>query len=485
MNLLNKIRRITTETYEIAWKASVTRGVPLLAVCFLLASATNLFGQSDSTAATPQRHVPPKTWIDADTGHRVTRLTDEPGSEALLSGHNAFTPDGLDMIYVSPGAIRVLNLATFKSKLLISGDVKHPIVGTKTRRVFFTRASTMDLYAIDIDTGQVTKLSSIPMTIEGLTLLNGVICSINADETLVVGTSIDSLAHNFGEFELKASREANEKMKAGNFPSSDEIKENAKRMRLEAHVPEEMFTVNLQTGEYRIILKGTDWLKSVHFSPTDPDVILYSHDAPDANTEVDRIWSIRADGTQNHVIHQRAIPGEIATHEFWSQDGKTIWHELQKPIANQPASTDHFLVGYDVATGKRRYFHMDPHDYSINYAAASNDRLFCGSGQQPTTTHRNALANGHTTESGEWIEVLHPILNNGDIGANTQNASSFRRERLVNIFTEHPGYANPRFISEVRFSPDDRLVIFTTDAFSTPNERTGRTSTYVYAVEVN
>ena len=102
MNLLNKIRRFTTETSEIAWKVNVTCAIPLLALSFLLVSASSTFGQANSAASTP-----PKTWIDEDTGHRVTRLTDEPGSEALLSGHNAFTPDGLDMIYVSPGAIRV------------------------------------------------------------------------------------------------------------------------------------------------------------------------------------------------------------------------------------------------------------------------------------------------------------------------------------------------------------------------------------------
>src|ERR1035441_45240 len=28
---------------------------------------------------------PPKTWIDPDTGHRVVRLTDEPGSASLRS----------------------------------------------------------------------------------------------------------------------------------------------------------------------------------------------------------------------------------------------------------------------------------------------------------------------------------------------------------------------------------------------------------------
>jgi oligogalacturonide lyase len=182
------------------------------------------------------------------------------------------------------------------------------------------------------------------------------------------------------------------------------------------------------------------------------------------------------------MLHQRAIPGEIATHEFWSRDGKTIWYELQKPIPNQPVSTDHYLVGYDMATGKRRYFHMDQLEYSINYDAASNDSLFCGSGQQSKPTHGSEPIDSQLQRSGEWIEILHPILNNHDIDSNTQNANSFRRERLVNIFNNHTTYRHPRFASEVRFSPDDRLVIFTSDVLGTPNSYG---PTYVYAVEVN
>ena len=419
-----------------------------------------------------------KTWIDEDTGHRVTRLSDEPNSRALPSGHYAFTSDGLDMIYVSPHGIHVLNLATFKSKLLVSSDrVHNVVVGTKTRRVFFT---SLGLYVrmVDIDTGQVTRVSDSPYP------LDSVFHSVNADETLLVGTTIEMHAKlNFEHSELKASQERLEQIKAHHSPSIDEVEQNAKKRRLEAHLPEEMFTFNLQTGEVRTILKGTDWLNKVQFSPTDPELILYKHEAPYANTEVDRIWTIRADGTQNQMLHQRLIPGEIATHEFWSRDGKTIWYELQKPIAKQPASTDHYLVGYDVASGKRRYFQMDELEYSINYDAASDDSLFCGSGQQSKPTPGDATADRKIHVNGEWIEVLHPILND-DIGANTKDANSFRRERLVNIFNNRKYTTSPWFASEVRFSPDDRLVIFTSDALSKP-DKYGHTPTYVYAVEVN
>ena len=56
---------------------------------------------------------PPKSWIDPDTGHRVIRLTDEPGSDSFYFNFNAYTPDGKEMIYTtSDGGISVLNLET-------------------------------------------------------------------------------------------------------------------------------------------------------------------------------------------------------------------------------------------------------------------------------------------------------------------------------------------------------------------------------------
>jgi oligogalacturonide lyase len=488
MNVQNKIRRFTTETSENAYKVMGASLVTLLAFSLLLASATSVFGQSDATASTPQTQTPPKTWIDADTGHRVTRLTDEPNSEALISNHYAYTPDGLDMIYASPEAIRVLNLVTLKAKLLVSGKVHNPIVGTRTRRVFFTRES-IDLYAVDIDTGHVKRLAALPPL--------AVIRSVNADETLLVGTRIEPGAQDFSYFHAKAWQEATEetrKTQATNRSSKEiaaDVKQQAMKMRLEAHVPEYMFTVNLQTGEVRTILKGTDWLNKVQFSPTDPDLILYEHNAPYANTEVDRIWTIHADGTQNQMVHQRTIPEESAKREFWSRDGKTIWYEVQQPIPNQPASNDHYMVGYDVATGKRKYFHLDQLQYSVYYNAASNDSLFYGSGHRSKTVHGDAPTDNQILWSGEWIEVLYPILNNGDVGTNTQdtkwfhyyNPTSvagsnlkytgwFRRERLVNMYNNDYTKLEP----EVRFSPDNRYVIFTSNMFG---------PTYIFAVEVN
>ena len=474
MSMQKKVRQFTKEAAKIARKARVISVLSLLALSLLLVSATIAFGQANAASDVLQTQTPPKTWIDADTGHRVIRLTDEPDSTAtLISSRNAFTPDGLDMIYTSPQGIHVLNLATFKTRLIVSGLlVNDVIVGTRTRRVFFVKGGQE--YVCEIDTGQVTRINPARIPIKSH------FQSVNADETLLVGTSIELRAQDFNDFYYKALREAHEQNEANpvNPPDNDDAREKAKKMRLDAHVPESMFTVNLQTGEVRTILKGTDWVDNVQFSPTDPNLILYENDGPYMDTGVDRIWTIHADGSQKQLIHRRATPDEITTREFWSRDGKTIWYELHKPMPNKPASTDQYLMGYDVATGKRGYYHLDEPEYSVNYDAANDGSLFCGAGHPTKTARGKAPTDDPITKSGEWIEVLHPILNNGDIGTSTQDANSFRRERLVNMSHYHYNIVE----AGVRFSPDNRLVIFTSIVYDTPNLYA---RSYVLAVEVN
>ena len=63
--------------------------------------------------------MPPRSWVDKDTGHRVWRLSDEPNSGAFYFNINAYTPDNKQMIYSAPDGIHVLDLATRQTKLLV------------------------------------------------------------------------------------------------------------------------------------------------------------------------------------------------------------------------------------------------------------------------------------------------------------------------------------------------------------------------------
>src|SRR5437016_410078 len=67
---------------------------------------------------------PPTSWVDPDTGHRVIRLTREPGSDSFYFNNNGYTPDGKKMAYTTPNGISVLNLETPEAKQLVAGRTK-------------------------------------------------------------------------------------------------------------------------------------------------------------------------------------------------------------------------------------------------------------------------------------------------------------------------------------------------------------------------
>src|SRR5258708_2916965 len=84
----------------------------------------SVFAAADATSP-----APPRSWVDADTSHRVIQLTSEPGSGSLYFTDNAWTPDGRQMIYTAAGAIRVLDITTLQTRPLVPGPVRAIMVG--------------------------------------------------------------------------------------------------------------------------------------------------------------------------------------------------------------------------------------------------------------------------------------------------------------------------------------------------------------------
>ncbi len=94
----------------------------------------------------------PKTWVDPDTGHRVVRLTDEPGSASLYFNQNGYTPDGKKLVYTTPNGIYTLDLATQRrEERVVEGRVRLIEVGHKTPACFYTKAGAV--FVTDTETG--------------------------------------------------------------------------------------------------------------------------------------------------------------------------------------------------------------------------------------------------------------------------------------------------------------------------------------------
>jgi oligogalacturonide lyase len=311
---------------------------------FILIAALPVAARADDTGATPSSaKEPPKSWVDPDTGHRVFRITDEPGSDSFYFNFNAFTPDGNEMIYTtSDGNLMVLRLDNFEARPLAKGITRAIVVGHKTPTIYFTKQNEdsfhLSLWAANIDTGEIHKITDLPKRASVVT--------INADETLGAGSYIEGDIVGPGVY---GGRMVQQNRMGDKNLGEPENKEQNMALRLGARLPNTLFTVNLQTGAItKLIEHSTDWLNHFQFSPTDPTLLMYCHEG--SWQQVDRIWTIRTDGTQNQLVHKRIMEMEIAGHEWWGAGGDTIWYQLMFPRRVPDAS---FIAGYNVKTGER------------------------------------------------------------------------------------------------------------------------------------
>ncbi len=377
--------------------------------------------------------APPTEWIDPDTGHRVIRLSSEPGSESLYFNQNAWTAAGDKLVMTTPEGIATLDLKTRKTDLIVPGaeNISGIVVGPKSREVYYVRqvGSNLVAFATHLDTHNTREIGKIPGG-------GGSLMTVNADDTLLAGSFIE----NEGDF----------------HPKRGESKGAWMLRRLEAHQPMSLFTLNIKTGEVQTFNHSTDWLNHVQFSPTDPALLLFCHEGP--WEMVDRIWTIRTDGTGLTLIHKRTMEDEIAGHEFFSADGKWIWYDLQTPRGE-----DFWLAGYEIATGKRVWYHLTRDEWSIHYNVSRDGTLFAGDGGDESQVAH--------AKNGEWIYLFHPdpplskTKSNGLI-----QAGVFRAEPLVNM-SKHQYHLEPN----VNFSPNGKWIVFCSNMFG---------PTYVFAVEI-
>jgi oligogalacturonide lyase len=382
---------------------------------------------------------PPKTWVDPDTGHRVVRLTDEPGSASLYFNQNWFTPDGRKLVYTSPTGIYTLDLATRATKRVVEGRVRLVEAGHKTPTVYYIKDGAV--CSTNAETGATREIAKLPP--------NGSVATINADETLIAGTYTE-----------RPGPTNNAYAAPGRQAQALEQPRNKGQMmedRLAAHIPMGMFVIDTGTGAVKTILRSTDWLNHLLFSPTDPTLLMFCHEGP--WHKVERIWTIRTDGSQLTKVHTRTMSMEIFGHEFWSIDGKTIYYDLQTPRGE-----DFWLAAYGVETGERTWYHLQRNEWSIHFNVSADGKLMCGDGGDPGQVAK--------APDGEWIYLFHPepLRNDGIADKALVKPGVLHAEKLVNM-SKHKYALEPN----VRFSPDAKWVMFRSNMFG---------ATYVFAVEV-
>jgi oligogalacturonide lyase len=379
----------------------------------------SLQGQSKS--------IIPEELIDPYTGHKTIRLTRSgTDNESFYFHNNPFLKntkdDGYTMVYYGKinGTKQLfsIDLKTLETRQLANmlGRISGEILAPKQRAVIYQMGDS--IFSTNVDTRETKLIKSLP---EGL---GAKIFSVNADESLIAG-------------KYSEENKAQEILKE--YPDKHDYFSRI----YEAGIKHSLFILNIKTGELKVIHEENDWTNHIQFSPTDPDLLMYCHEGP--WHKVDRIWTINVKTGKFQLMHKRTMEMEIAGHEFFSPDGKTIWFDLQ-----QPRSVNFYLAGVDIATGVEKKYALTKDEWSVHYTSSPDQKLFCGDGGDSTAVAKS--------KDGKWIYLFHPA---GD---------KFTSEKLVSL-------ANHKYKLEpnVHFTPDGKWIIFRSNMFG---------ETHIFAVEI-
>jgi len=439
-------RELATNRGRCKWKKvrSLSLAVLCRAALFVLLIAA-------ATARAQQQDIP-REWVDTDTGHRVIRLSDEPGSASLYFHQNPYTPEGEKLIITTPTGLSAINLKTRAIEKIVEGRVSVIIVGRKTGQVYYTKSVRnnnsliVTVYATDLNTKVTREIVKLPPGTS--------VSAVNADETLLAGIIDDKNAAAIKEGRPPGPPPAS---RGDAYPGKGEMMEN----RLAERRPLQLITISTKTGEVKTLLRGTDWYNHIQFSPTDPTLLMFCHEGP--WHKVDRTWTIRTDGTALTQIHHRTMLMEIEGHEFFGGDGKMIWYDLQTP-----RSQDFWLAGYNVSSGDRIWYHLQRSEWSVHYNVSRDGTLFAGDGGGP-----NSVA---APGNGQWIYLFRPELvpdrTDGQLANSKEliRPAVFKAEKLVNL-SKHNYSLEPN----VTFTPDLKWIVFRSNMFG---------PTHVFAVEI-
>ena len=414
-----------------------------------------LFAPFLLAAATPG--APARQWIDATTGHRIVRVDDRPGNYGLYFNYNPFTPDGKRMVYLTPEGIRVADVGSWTTRLVLKEKVDRLLfVGNRAAVAYYTTNPTGGaenegpsvVWSVDLDTGKRRRIADLP---------GGRIEAINADDSLLAGHYELEPPPPAIAAQGKRDPKTGSPGYSGTGPdgrplSFAEAKAQWMDARLAAGVPMEIFSIDIRTGQRRSITRSKDWLNHVQFSPTDPTLLMYCHEGP--WQQVDRIWTIRTDGSAKTKVHQRSFQGEIAGHEYWAPDGRTIWYDLNQPQGGR------WLASHDVVSGARRWHALRPDQGSYHFSSSPDGRTFSGDGGN----------------DGKYISLFHPRPDDSPRARTTLDGDrliatgTLETERLADL-SRHDYTLEPN----QHFTPDGKWLVYRSNIEGKPA---------IYAVEV-
>jgi oligogalacturonide lyase len=392
----------------------------------------------------------PSDWVDVATGHRVIRLSGDEGGSSLYFHQNTYTPKGDKLVFNTKAGIAAVDL-TKLGKGSVTPEVVVPgaqaiATAWRTPDVYYRNDGV--LYATSLETKATRRVASTRGSV------------INADETLVIGIEPDP--------------DAAVKVKELGLPmlvTADLVRRDEPPGRLRPGGRSLALVVtDVKTGASKKIHYSTEWLNHLQASPTDPHRLLFCHEG--AWHQVDRVWTIRTDGTDLRLLHKRTVSYEIAGHEFFGHDGKWAWYDLQTP-----RSKEFWLAGVNVESGERVRYPIAREHWSVHYNVSRNGKLFAGDGGGPgSVANQTPLPNAKRLEppgNGQWIYLFTPTdapAETTTVGGDEVKVGKLAVRKLVDL-SKHNYTLEPN----VTLTPDNKWVVFRSNMHGT---------SHVYAVEV-
>jgi oligogalacturonide lyase len=398
----------------------------------------------------PRGQAVPSDWVDPATGHRVIRLSGDEGGSSLYFHQNTYTPKGDKLVFNTKAGIAAVDLTK-----LGKGPVTPEVVvlgaqaiatAWRTPDVYYRKDGV--LYATNLETNATRRLAATRGSV------------VNADETLVVGIEPDP--------------DAAARVKELGLPmlvTADLVRRDEPPGRLRPGGRSLALVVtDVKTGAAQRIHYSTEWLNHLQASPADPHRLLFCHEG--AWHQVDRVWTIRTDGTDLRLLHKRIMPYEIAGHEFFGHDGKWVWYDLQTP-----RSKEFWLAGVNVETGERVRYPVAREHWSVHYNVSRDGKLFAGDGGGPgSVANRTPLPDAKPLDppgNGQWIYLFTPTdapAETATVGDVPLKVGKLAIRRLVDL-SKHDYALEPN----VTITPDNKWVVFRSNMHG---------PTHVYAVEV-
>jgi len=343
----------------------MNRSIRILLAAAILASAPRA-ARAQTTApffpAKIQTTPIPDEFTDPETHLRILHLTRFPTNYGGVEyfTYDTFSADSrlalIDAQYKDKWRyLYTFDFGSMTVKPLVTDRLtQNQVVAPKSGNVYYEADGAA--WVVPLAGGTPRKICDIPER-----WYPGVGLTVNSNETLLLGGSTDT--------------------DRSTVPPGTDFRNG----------PNVLFTINIKTGELKIVHRENHWFGHVQFSPTDPDLCMFCHEG--SWVSVDRIWLIhpskstvdaQGDVTSDAwLAFKRSDPHEIAGHEFWSPDGRSLWFQHGYRGGTKTGS---FLARVDIATGKLTDFTI-PDGFSGIHQTFSPDGAFLvsdGSGKEKT-----------------------------------------------------------------------------------------------------